>query len=303
MRRMALTAALAMPCSIFAQGFMALPADGFPVKGGTSAYTLCHAASNFGARPAPKAAPGVNDRCALFPANNAASPLPGFSLLATDVHPVILNNSLTGNTNMELGNVREYVWRNAAATECIFGTQLTATLGNTSDYDAGESDRQYLRISDIARGGFNGLPVAVAYSALPLVAKPLYRVGRTFTAVQYRGGRKGPAAGYAAQPLATPDYRLAINGIDNAAQGVPTPQQQSASLNDNWVTFTTLVTALDDDGWTSAASGTFYVKSPCTAEKPQQLPGSIRLRQTDSPFIEISVPGFVPPNTAMGTQP
>jgi hypothetical protein len=96
------------------------------------------------------------------------------------------------------------------------------------------------------------------------------------------------------QPLTAPYSRQAINGVDATELKTPSPQQQSAPLDDNWVTFTTHVTAMDENRKTSAASSTLYVKTPCTAERPQQMPDAIRLRQTDSPFIELSIPGFVP---------
>jgi hypothetical protein len=289
----ALWAVLGIVAPAYAQGFVVLPAEGFAVEGSTSAYTFCHTAGNFGNFPARKAAPGQHDHCAVFPENHAAAPLPGFRLVTTAVHPILMNNGLTQYRNRQLGDVREFVWRNEAATECIFGLQVMAAIGDTADYDEAKPGTQYFRISDVSRAGFKGLPVEAAYAALPAVAEPVYRIGRTFTAVQYRAKGKAPAAGYVPQPLTTAHTTKAINGIDVAELKVPAPQQQSASLDDNWVTFTTRVAALENRR-TNSASSTLYVKSPCTAELPQQMPDAIRLRQTQTPFIELTVPGFVP---------
>jgi hypothetical protein len=285
-----------------AQGFVGLPPEGFAVEGGTSAYTLCHTAGNFGGTPARKPSPGMNDRCAVFPANNAAVPLPGFRLVATDTHPIIMNNGLTSYRNRQLGHVRDFVWRNEAATECIFGLQVMTTLGD-ADYDEEKPGTQYLKISDVSRGGFAGLPVAAAYSAQPHAAQPVYRMGRTFTAVQYRAKGKAPAPGYVAQPLVAPHAELAISGIDSPELKTPAPHQQSAALDDNWVTFTTRITALNEKRESNAVSSTLYVKAPCSGEPPQKLPDAIRLRQTDTPFIELSIPGFVPAGAAAQMQP
>ena len=296
-------AVLWVPAHAFAQGFVPLPAEGFAVEGGTSAYTLCHLAGNFGSTPARKPSPGMNDRCAVFPANNASAPLDGYKLMATASHPIIMNNGLTHYRNRQLGHVREFIWRNETVAECIFGLQVMAALGDAADYDEGKPGTQYFRISDVSRAGFKGLPVEAAYSALPEAAQPVYRIGRTFTAVQYRAKGKRPAPGYTPQPLITPHATQAINGIDAAELKVPAPQQQSAALDDNWMTFTTRITALNGKRETNAASSTLYAKTPCTAELPQQTPDAIRLRQTDTPFIELSLPGFVPASAMAEMQP
>jgi hypothetical protein len=291
-------ALLGMACmETWAAGFVSLPSIGFQIEGGYSAYTLCNNSSNFGAGKGIKASLGVNDECAIFPVTEIASPLPGFKPVTTASHPIVVNNNFTGGKDIKIGNVTELVWRNVERAECIFGTRVVTTLGDV-DYDAARPGKQYFRISDISRAGFAGLPVEIAYSANGEVAKPLYRAGRTFTAVQYRGVHDAPAPGYMTRPPTTPAYSLAINGVNSIAPesvtSTPTPSQQSASLDDNWVTFTTYVTTLDESKKTSAASAMFYVKSPCSNEIPKVLPHAIRLRQTVAPFIEVSTPGFVP---------
>jgi hypothetical protein len=294
LRRIVLAAGLGVSLNLRAEGFVSLPSQGFAVEGGVSAYRLCFTAGNFNARHTSRHIRVRNDECAVFPAKETEAPLPGFSLVTTKVHPVVMNNAHTNNENRHLGQVYEFVWRNAAATECIFGTRVVATLGEDADYDASRPGKQYFVINDIARAGFSNRPVEVAYSSLSATARPLYRVGRTFTSVQYRGRGRKPLPGYVAQPLTTPDFRGAINGVDAGDVPMPLPEQQSAALDDVWVTFTSYVTALDDAGRTSAASSMFYIKTTCAAGTLAVRPNAIRLRQTGLPFFEIGLPGLVP---------
>lgn len=304
MARMAvLTAGMSVSLSLHAEGFVSLPERGFPVAGGSSAYRLCYKAGNFNARHTARHIRGRNDECAVFPIKETDAPLPGFSLVTTKVHPVVLNNASTNSQDRQLGQAYEFVWRNASDAECIIGTKVVTALGDDADYDANRPGNQYFVINDIARGGFAKRPVEIAYSALPATARPLYRAGRTFTSVQYRGRGKKPLPGYVTQPLTTPDYRGAINGV--AANDVPMPltEQQSAALDDDWVTFTTYVTALDTAGKTSAASGMFYIKTACDSGPLAVRPNAIRLRQTIAPFFEIGLPGFVPNKAAAEHRP
>lgn len=160
---------------------------------------------------------------------------------------------------------------------------------------------QNFEVNDIAVGGFGGKTIDVAYSTIPVVSEPVYRVGRTFTAVQHR-----PQPGYVARPLTTPAFSGSINGVNTwpTPSGQPTAAQQSASLNDNWVDFTTDVNFLDDDGSTSAASGMVYVRTSCSSTNPTVVANAVRLRQTfqelsgdgvtNNWFIEVPVNGFLP---------
>ena len=274
------------------KGFAVLPTDGFRTEDDSpTAYTLCNDTGLFnsaGRGKARKPSETAHHTCAIFPTNEMAAPEPDFSLVTYAVHEAVVNNSHTGGTDKKVANVTEYVWRNDAQNECIFGARIISLLGKDADYDVTRTGIQYFEINDFVRGGFAGLPVAVAYSSHAAHAQPVYRIGRTFTSVQYRKG-----LGYAKQPLTEPAFEQAINGADLAADRAPTTAQQSASLNDNWVDFTTSVRLPRHP-----ASAMFYVKTTCSAEAPKTAPDAIRLRQTTAPFIEISVPGFVPPGGA-----
>lgn len=282
-----------------ATGFVNLPTTGFTVTGGTSAYTLCNTTGNFGSGLATKPTTSANNTCAVFPASELTTPETGFSLVASASRPVVMNNTYTGNTDKTVGTVTEYVWRKQTGStyECIYGAKV---VNSNTDYNTSAAGNQYFEVNDFARGGFSGLPVDVAYSTIPTISEPVYRVGRAYTAVQHR------ASGYTSQPLTGLGSSPSINGL-NAFPGTAGSTQQLADINTNWVDFTTDANYLDDDGSTSAASGMFYVKTTCSSASPTTSVSdeAIRLRQTfqelagdgvtANPFIEVKVRGFVPP--------
>lgn len=283
---------------VLATGFVNLPATGFAVGSDTSAYTPCNTSGDFGSGIATKPTAGANNTCAVFPTPLEISPpAAGFTLIDSASRPAVMNNTYTGGVNKTVATVTEYVWRNAAQTECIYGAKVVM---NNTDYNTGASSNQYFEVNDLARGGFSGLPVDVAYSTKPLVAEVVYRVGRTYTSVQHRD------SGYSVQPLTGLGSSPSINGL-NSYPGTAGATQQLADLDDNWVNFTMDVNFLDDDGSTVAASGLTYVKTTCNSDSPDdhEADGAIRLRQTfqelsgdgvtGNPFIEIAVRGFVPP--------
>lgn len=306
--RLAVIGALSVISSqALATGFVPLPATGVSVGGGTSAYILCNTTGNFGSGTPVKPTTSANNTCAVFPASETASPETGFTLVTSASRPVVVNNTYTGGANKTIGNVTEYVWRNAAETECIYGAKIV-NIG--TDYHSA-SGNQYFEVNDFARAGFSGLSISVAYATnFTTVAEPVYRIGRTFTAVQHRGSGSTPGTGYLAQPLTSPGSTASITGVNvwPTPSGQPTSAQQTASLNDNWVDFTTDVNFLDDDGSTSAASGLFYVKAACNSDDPEdhEYNNAIRIRQTfqelsgdgvtANSFIDVPVRGFVPPS-------
>ncbi|MCB5187942.1 hypothetical protein LG200_07980 [Methylobacillus caricis] len=284
------------PALALATGFVELPAEGFAVEDGTSAYTLCNSSGKFsphGQADIPrsniplKPTPAVSNTCAVFPSNEITAPLEGYTLVTHAVRQAVMNNAYTAYKDKKIASVTEFVWRNQAQTECIYGTRVITLSSADADFNEQKKGRQYFRISDVARGGLSGLPVEAAYSLYSSTAEPVYRIGRTFTAVQYKNGQH-----YARQPRTSPAYQQAINGLADPGRNsaVPTAAQQSASLNDNWVNFTTVIGLPK-----RPASAMLYVKTACSAEAPVTLPDAIRLRQTTAPFIELSVPGFVPP--------
>jgi hypothetical protein len=282
-----------------ATGFVNLPATGFSVGGGTSAYTPCNTSGDFGSGIPSKPTAGANNTCAVFPANELTTPEAGFTLVGSASRSAVMNNSYTGNTNKTVGTVTEYVWRKQTGStyECIYGAKVNM---NSTDYNTTAGGVQNFEVNDIARGGFAGLPVDVAYSSIPTVADVVYRVGRAYTSVQHR------SSGYSAQPLTGLGSYPSINGL-NSYPGTASATEQLADIHTNWVDFTTDANWLDDDGSTSQASGMVYVKTTCTSAAPStsEADGAIRLRQTFQElsgdgvtgnfFIEVPVRGFVPP--------
>lgn len=274
-----------VPVSVWAAGFVDLPASGFVVKDGVSAYTICNAT----AKPVKKSrriktTPVQHETCATFPAKEIDAPIDGFSIVTHAIRTAVMNNIYTGGIDKKIATVTEFFWRNASQTECIYGARVVMLMGKDADYDVEKSGMQYFKISDFARSGFSGLPVGVAYYPNAATAEPVYRIGRTYTAVQY-----SDADGYIEQPLVTPAFHRSINGTNTQASVLPLPEQQSASLDDSWVNFTAAIGLPK-----RAASSVFYVKTTCSSATPETVPDAIRLRQASPPFIEISVPGFVP---------
>lgn len=284
-------------------GFVNLPTTGFSVSGGTSAYTPCNTSGDFGSGIPTK--PTAGALCAVFPASEISTPETGFSIVGSASRPVVMNNTYTGNTNKTVATVTEYVWRKQTGSnyECIYGAKVNM---NSTDYNTTAAGVQNFEVNDIARGGFAGLPVDVAYSSIPAVADVVYRVGLAYTSVQHRD------TGYSAQPLTGLGSYPSINGL-NSYPGTASATEQLADIHTNWVDFTTDANWLDDDGSTSQASGMVYVKTTCTSAAPStsEADGAIRLRQTFQElsgdgvtgnfFIEVPVRGFVPPGGSVTT--
>jgi hypothetical protein len=300
-----------------APGFTALPTTTpFPhptLADATTAYVAC----NGSGIKNPTTSPANECFLSPNPAADLSSPLTGYTLVTSASRPVTLNNVYSGNTNKSIGTVLDVVWRKPAATApvtptamCIYGTRFTAT---GTDYDVTALGNQYFEANGIARGGFidatTNTPrdVEVAYARVTAVSDVLYRAGRSFTSVQYRfGSQYIPQTGLGSSP--------SINGLD-ASSGIASAVQQKADLNNNWVEFTTDVSAGLDDGYYTPTSSMLYVRTSCTSETPVAVEGAIRLRQTfqhsswdgsysaDLRFIEVSLRGFVPPNGATNPLP
>ena len=150
-----------------ATGFVSLPVAGFTVSGGTSAYTLCSSDGNFGSASAGATTPNTttNNTCAVFPTSATASPVSGYTLVDSTTSALKISDAAhTNNTTIQIGTVRDYVWRNAAKNSCIFGTRITLT---NTDYwtTTGHSGTQTFEVNGIASGGFAFLDSANAFSA------------------------------------------------------------------------------------------------------------------------------------------
>lgn len=281
-----------------------LPTAGVSVGGGTSPYILCNPTGNFGSGSGPNAPvrpTSITDACAVLPSNDAFPPDSTFTgasriPVVNNTTPIIMNNSFTNSTNVQIGTLREYVWRNASSNICIYGMKVNLT---NTDYNLNVPLTQTFEVNDMARRGWSGKTVDVAYSTVATVSSPTYRIGRTFTAVQHR-----PETGYVAQPLT--GSSLAINGVNvwPTPAGRPTAAEQQANVDADWVDYTTDANFLDDDGSTSSASGMQYVRTACSSATFTTANDAIRLRQTfqelsgdgvtDNPFIEVEVFGVLP---------
>ena len=269
----------------------------------TSAYLACSS----GLAAAPTAS--TNNNCATFPANEASSPVSGFTLIASASRNVVVNNTYTNNTNVTVGTVTDRVWRNAAATSCIYGTKFVPA---NIDYQPTIAGTQYFEVNDIARGGFSGSgSVNVGYFTAVTTppTSPVYRIGRTYTSVQHRAraydtaaNKELPGSGYVSLPASASGSPASINGVDAAIAATTlssaTAAEQTAAVNSNWVDFTADAVWADDDGQTSPNTPTTYVQAACTSAAPAVVNDVIRLRQTaqeNARFIQVSVPGYVPP--------
>jgi len=284
-----------------ATGLVAVPAAGFA----SSAYTTCHTRNNFGSSGSLQPTTLIDNVCAVFPANEATSPVAGFTLIASASRPVTMNNTYTNNTNIQVGTVTDRVWRNAAQTECIYGAKF---VPSNTDYQPTVAGTQYFETNDLARGGFSASGSVNAGYYTAATASPVYRIGRTFTAVQHRALKYDTAANKAlvgTNYLDLPSLggsTASINGEDFAIDAVTTATttaaNQTATVNSNWIDFTLDAVWADDDGSTNPFAAMTYVQAACTSAAPVAVANAIRLRQTAQEyarFIEVSVPGYTPP--------
>jgi len=263
---------LTTTASAFATGFVTLPRQGTEVEGGRSAYVTCNVSGDFGSDPngstPPTFAPngGENNTCAI-PGHNP--PLPGFAIIADATRNIVMNNVYTNRQPISVGVVLDRVWRKGK--ECIFGSKIRL---NNVDYDrrAGSAGFQYFEVNDFLRGGFRKFgPVSVAYRFTTAGASAsdevLYRAGLSLTSV--------------------------VNFPGDPAQ----PLTSVAPINPNWVSFTSDINFLDDDGSSFRDSPWFFVKSACGLGKVQDAVGALRFRQLgqeEQPLIEVKVNGFSP---------
>jgi hypothetical protein len=283
---------------VFATGLVAIPASGFS----ESAYTLCNTTGNFGSSVSITPTTTANNTCAVFPTNEAFSPVAGYTLIASTSRNAVIGG-------ITVGTVSDRVWRNAAQTSCIFGARFTAL---STDWDAGTAGIQYFEVNDIARGGFGGVSVNAGYFVQASSALPVYRIGRTFTSVQHRAYGLGspintlPGTNYLALPTVGGTLTLAINGETTSVwPASTTAAKQSAAVNANWVDFTLESVYLENyDLGFSPVSPMVYVEAACDSSNVSGWvkAGAIRLRQTGQEgesLVEISVDGYAPPGAVL----
>lgn len=267
-----LVSALWMPIPVFATGFVMMPAKGFVVTGGMTAYVSCNLSGNFGANPNGSTPPtffpgaGDNNTCAI---PSVTPPLAGYTQTAKAIRNLTMTNSYTLNQPLVVGYVIDQVWRQG--TSCIYGSKIRL---NNVDYDRRPSSpgMQYFEINDVVRGGFkNRQPISVAYYFSDAGAGQsddvLYRAGLTGISVVHKTGD-------AVRPL-----------ID------------IAPLSQNWINFSTDVSYEDDDGSSVRDSAWLLVKSSCTSATPKGLPNALKFRQMgqeNQPLLELSVTAYAP---------
>lgn len=298
----------------FATGLVALPSTGATA---TTAYTTCHVRNNFGSSGVQIPTTTTDNTCATFPANEATAPVTGYTLIASANRSVVMNNTYTNNTSITVGTVWDRVWRNAAGTSCIYGTKFVPA---NIDYRPTVTGTQYFEVNDIARGGFSASgSVNVGYFT-PVTTpptSPVYRIGRTYTSVQHRALKYDTAANkalvgtnYEDLPPSAGGSTASINGEDfeiaASTTAVTSAANQTAAVDSNWVSFTTDAVWADDDGQTSPNSAMTYVEAACSTAAPVAVNDAIRLRQTAQEFarfIQVSVPGFVPPGGSASPAP
>lgn len=305
-----------------------LPVAGFAVTGtgagthqptgGTTPYRICNPNGNYGSNaPIPSS---TVCKSPVAPATATTPPETGFTLVpfGSATGQVTMNNTYTSGLAKNIGTYTIVMFRKAATNECIFGAQVN--LINTDYYTAAapaplnSAGTQTFEINGIAMGGYaSSGTVSASYANILPNSETVFRVGRTFTSVQHRAASVALsgtfAPGYYNLPVTptVPGILASITGTNAAALTVPTQAQQSANLDPNWVEFTTDANSLDPDGGTKPATPMVYVKAAC-ASAPSTTPtaNATRLRlswqeQTVAPstypqaFIEVSIPGFVPP--------
>ncbi len=258
-------------------GFVTLPKH----DNAESAYVLCNPTGNFGLSLAEAPKTDSNNTCSISTPSllDSAmnSPLEGFRLVGMMVSDIEVPKSLAGQ-RPDLAVLTDAIWRNKENTECILGTHLQMK-------DSPLVNEQYWEVNDIARAGFAGGEVAIAYFyklAAPEIGggtEAIFRAGRTFTSAKAAADKQLPSVKDAPPP------NVAIS------------ESNTAAYSANWVTFTTDLSFKDDDGTTQPNSSIFYIKYACDARDPVSKPNAIRFRtigQNGKKTVEISAPALVP---------
>jgi hypothetical protein len=265
--------------NVYAQaGFVALP----KVGNVQSAYVLCNPTGEYGLSAASAPNEVANNACAVSNSDLLTSPtnapLDGFRLVGMMVSDVEIPKPDVGK-NPDVAVLTDAIWRNKENTECILGTHLQMK-------DSPLNNGQYWEVNDIARAGFAGKQVSIAYyHKLPAAeigggAEVLFRAGRTFTSVKTNTNNK------------------LLPSIEGApASNTPINEKNAAAFSENWVNFTTDLSFKDHDNVTRRNSSIFYIKYACDAQDPVSKPDAIRFRttgQSGQAPREIAAPGLVP---------
>lgn len=263
---------------VFAQaGFVTLP----KAANAESAYVLCNPTGNLGLSISEVPKTDDNNACSISTTklleSAMNSPLEGFRLVGMMVSDIEIPEKIRGES--PAGAVlTDAIWRNKENTECILGTHLQMK-------DTPLANGSYWEVNDIARAGFAGGDVGIAYFyklAAPEIGggtEVLFRAGRTFTSVKVAVDKQLPST------KSAPSKNMAIS------------ESNSAAYSANWVTFTTDLSFKDEDGITQPNSSIFYIKYACDARDPISKPGAIRFRTTGQNWkniMEVTAPALVP---------
>lgn len=259
-------------------GFVALPKAG-NLK---SAYVLCNPTGTYGLSVASAPNEEANNACAVrnpeLLASPTNAPLDGFRFVGMLVSDVEMPKPDVGQ-HPDVAVLTDAIWRNKQNTECILGTHLQMK-------DSPLANGQYWEVNDIARAGFAGKDVSIAYyHKLPSAeigggSEVLFRAGRTFTSVKTLS-----------------DYKVLPTIQGAPAANLPINEKNKATVSDNWVDFTTDLSFRDIDNVTRRNSSIFYIKYVCDAQDPVSKVNAIRFRttgQSGQKPMEISAPGLVP---------
>jgi hypothetical protein len=295
-----------------ATGLELLPASGFAViadsdfpgsLNGTTAYRECNVTGSYGNDIYTAPTTGANNSCAVFVTggNNPGSPVSGF--VNVTLSPAKQSVAITANGET-LATMRQRVYRNSAATECVFEKRFVMNTGSngmgnaTFDYNSTLIGSQRMEVNDFVFGGFSGTTnVSAGYYYSVNTDSPVFRIGRAFTSVEMRG----PGGGYYRRPLTTPAPVAGseINGLGSST-GTIAQTQQSADIRTNWVDFTVAINAAVDGGFTTAQNSPFmYVRAGCGAgTEISAFPttnNTVRVRQTgraSQPWVTIVTNGI-----------
>lgn len=258
-------------------GFVALPKQGFP----ESAYRVCNPSGDFG-RSVASPPEQTSSACfvstpQLYQSENFA-PVEGFKMVGMLSADVPMLPQYASKENNSVAILTDTFWRNEAKTECILGTHLKME-------NVPLADGSFWEVNDIARAGFAGKDIEVAYFYKPHTqdvggnTEMLFRVGRTHTSV------------------ATAKMGMLPTTKNAPPANTPISQMNAAAVSENWVNFTTDVSFKDLDGSTRQMTSMFYIKYPCDGRDVVEKAGAMRLRttgQNGQPLMEVIVPGLVP---------
>lgn len=281
-------------------GFVTLPTSG------SSAYVQCRTAGNFGSGT-DNTVPPVGDSVCAVP-NGIGSTLLFNSTPETGYTLQTANTTAISAFSETLGTLNERVFRNNGAGSCIYAKQVVMSASTTHDYNPQLAGNNKMEVNDYAFGGYTGAVSAGYAKASAATNSSTFRIGRTFTSVQMQADPSAPtttvAAGFLVLPTTSATVGTEITGVgQTASPGTVTPAagEQDAPFSENWVDFTTDVTAgIDEDGSTNPGSPSMYIKQDCANNTTSSVANSMKIRQTGQetqPWVVVTTSSRAPSST------